>query len=105
MSKISKFEDTSDIDSVEITPIEEDSSDSMENVSQETSKKHSSESFESRFERLEDIVARLENIDITPEIESKEPKKESNYLGLSFFVIFAFGIIGYLWLKNPQKEA
>lgn len=102
MSKKTIIEDSSDIDSLEIEPIEEDSSDKIED-SQETISNN--QSFEKRFKRLEDIVDRLENIDITPEVEETSEEKKGSGLTFAFVCIFALGIIGYFWLKNPQNKA
>lgn len=102
MSKKTIIEDSSDIDSLEIKPIEEDSSEELEDSHETIS---NNQSFDKRFKRLEDIVDRLENIDITPKVEATLEEKKGSGLAFAFVCIFALGIIGYFWLKNPQNKA
>lgn len=55
------------------------------------------------FERLEDIVKRLERIDLSPS-DIPESKENKSKVGLiAFILIFAVGIVGYFLFKKPEN--
>lgn len=55
------------------------------------------------FEKLENIVRRLEHIKIKPEIEIKEPESKSKIGIVIFVLLFVIGIGGYFTLKSSKK--
>lgn len=55
------------------------------------------------FERLENIINRLERFDFKPEIEIKEPESKSKINIIIFILLFAIGIGGYFVFKTNKK--
>lgn len=105
MADRSYIEDTADINSVEIEPIQDSHDEPPREMPKNSREIHTDSRFESQFERLEDICERLEDLEITPRIEESESKKDSKISGLIFVLILGCAVYGYFYAKNHAKKA
>lgn len=56
-----------------------------------------------QFEKLENIVKRLERIDLSPSDLPESNENKSKVGLIAFILIFAVGIVGYFLFKKPEN--
>lgn len=56
-----------------------------------------------QFEKLENIVKRLERIDLSPSDLPESNENKSKVGLIAFILLFAVGVVGYFLFKKPEN--